>query len=310
MNAAPFAARATDDRATRRATWSLIGSSVLFAVMALAAKQAAARLPGPQVAFVRFAAGALLVLGAGLLAGVDLRPRHRGWLLVRGVAGGAAVLCFFTCIARAGVGVATLLNYTAPVWSLAFSWRLLGERPQRHVVPALALTLVGVALVVGDRARPGAGLPWIALGVLSAILSGLAVTAIRATRHARDGEAESAWTVFGAFTLVGTLATAPATFPPLATFVPPTAAEWGWLALMALTSFGAQFIMVVALQHVTAAGSGVIHQLTVVLAMLGGVVFFDERLTAHALLGSALTIAGVAWVTLAGGRPASERVET
>jgi drug/metabolite transporter (DMT)-like permease len=35
-----------------------------------------------------------------------------------------------------------------------------------------------------------------------------------------------------------------------------------------------------------------------VLALAGGLVFFDERLTPRALLGSVLTIAGVVWIVL------------
>jgi drug/metabolite transporter (DMT)-like permease len=41
---------------------------------------------------------------------------------------------------------------------------------------------------------------------------------------------------------------------------------------------------------------GIIHQVTVVLSVLGGLIFFDEALTLRSAIGSAITVAGVLWV--------------
>ena len=59
-----------------------------------------------------------VVLGFLAIFRANLRPRRWGWVISRGVFGGIAVLLYFTCIEKIGVGIATLLNYTAPVWSM------------------------------------------------------------------------------------------------------------------------------------------------------------------------------------------------
>src|SRR4051794_9680458 len=125
--------------------------------MAVSARSIAGRVPGAQIALVRFAVGILAVAGARALGHADLRPRRWGWLVARGLFGGLAVVSYFGCIQHVGVGVATLLNYTAPVWSLLFSWALLGERPRRNAVAALVLTLAGVVLVAGRSGSLAAG---------------------------------------------------------------------------------------------------------------------------------------------------------
>src|SRR5204863_3663540 len=81
--------------------------SLLFGVMAVLAKAAALRLPGPQVAFVRFLFG----LAACALVSVrrPMRARNLAGLVWRGVFGGAAVLCYFLCIEHLPVGIATLI---------------------------------------------------------------------------------------------------------------------------------------------------------------------------------------------------------
>jgi drug/metabolite transporter (DMT)-like permease len=266
--------------------------------MALLARLVARSIPGPQVALVRFVIGVVVVLGAWLIFRVELRPRRWGWLFARGLFGGVAVLCYFACIEHLGAGRATLLNYTSPVWSLLFSWILLKERPRRHAFPALLLTLVGVVLIVGSGRTSWRVSGWDLVAVLSAVLSGMAVTSIRATRRrSEDGTpVESSWSVFASFTLLGMLATLPPVVPPLGHWVAPSAHEWLLLFCVGMTSVGAQLVMTRALKHVTATAMGIILQLTVVLTVLGGILFFDETMSMRSAIGSMITVAGVLWV--------------
>jgi drug/metabolite transporter (DMT)-like permease len=136
------------------------------------------------------------------------------------------------------------------------------------------------------------------MGVLSAVFSGMAVTAIRAARRSGgDGTpVESYWSVFASFTILGVVATVPPVLPPLGHWVVPTAREWLLLLCVAVTSVGAQLIMTRALKHVTATAMGVILQVTVVLSVLGGLIFFGETLTLRSAVGSAVTVVGVLWV--------------
>src|SRR5262249_27308552 len=102
--------------AARRGPALLVVSSVLFGAMALAAKRATLRLPGPEVAFVRFLVG-LGAVAVAAAAGVRLRPVNWWGLALRGIFGGLAVLLYFGSIAKLPVGEATLLNYTAPLFT-------------------------------------------------------------------------------------------------------------------------------------------------------------------------------------------------
>jgi drug/metabolite transporter (DMT)-like permease len=274
----------------------LLASATLFAMMALCTRLASARIPGAQIALVRFGLGIVVVAlmrGAGR---VVLRPRHWKWLGARGLFGGLAVVTYFGAIQHVGVGIATLLNYTAPVWSMLFSWALLGERPRRNAVAALVLTLGGVVLVAGRSASVAVGF-WQFAGVFSAISSGIAVTSIRAVRRpdASGEPGESAWTVFASFTTLGFLATLPFV---LGRWVAPAPHEWLVIVAVAVISIGGQLLMTQALEHITAPVSGIISQLTVVLALGGGLLFFQEQLTTRAVVGSVLTMAGVVWIVL------------
>lgn len=269
--------------------------------MAMLARLVSRTIPGNQVALVRFVTGVVVTALACVFLRLDLRPRRWGWLLSRGIFGGAAVLLYFKCIEKIGVGMATLLNYTAPVWSLVFAWFFLRERPRRHAGVALALTLVGVALVTNGRAHAWRLGAWEMVGVLSAVFSGMAITSIRATRMqdpaGRPGE--DSWTVFASFTLFGSLITLPTVFSPIGAWVAPTVQEWLVLAGCGLLSVVAQLLMTSSLGRLTAVGLGIIQQVTVVLTLLGGWLLLGESIGLRGAVGSLLTIGGVLWSVIA-----------
>ena len=284
-------------RSLRQATLLALASAVLFAVMAGLARVASSRIPGSQIAFVRFATGSLATLVAVLVAGVVLPPPHWGWLLARGVFGGLAVLLYFTGIEKIGVGVATLINFTSPVWSLIFAWILLHERPKPRVVVALLATLTGVTLVATGHGQDVTLRGWELVAVASAVVSGMAITSVRATRRPdQDGSSDGSWMVFASFTVVGFLVTLPTVAPPFGHWVAPSAWQWVVLVLCGLTSVAAQLLMTSALRDMTAAGIGVVQQTTVVLSLGIGLLFFHETLTARAALGCVITIGGVLWM--------------
>jgi drug/metabolite transporter (DMT)-like permease len=282
------------------ASWTALSSAFLFAMVALVARQVSRTIPGPQVALVRFAVGMIATAAALVLFGVELRPRRWGWLVSRGVFGGGAVLLYYISIEKIGVGIATLLNYTAPVWSFVFAWLLLRERPKRRALLSLALTLVGVALVTtGGSGRWHLG-RWEVVGACSAVLSGMAITSIRATRmQSEDGApGESSWTVFASFTTFGFATTLPAVFAPFGAWAVPTAKEWLLLVACGALSVLAQLLMTSALGKLTAVTLGIMQQTTVVLALIGGIIFFGESLGWRSALGGALTMTGVVWSVL------------
>jgi drug/metabolite transporter (DMT)-like permease len=270
----------------------VIGAACCFALMAFAVRLASrSGLGGGQIAFVRFVMMLSPVVAVPALARRAVRVRRLDLLFYRGFFGGAAVLLFFLSIAHVPVGLATLLNNSSPVFSVAFAALFLGERADRRLLVPLAVALVGIALAAGGDARGGRWLqigPWELAGLGSAILAGAALAALRAARRT-----EGSWAIYTSFCLFGLLATAPF---GLAGYRAPTAVEWLLLAAVGASSVAAQLLMTYAYRWVTNLQAGVTLQLTVILAMVLGAVFLGERLTPLQLLGSALTIAGVVGV--------------
>lgn len=272
------------------------GSSLIFAVMALLAKEATVRLPGPEVAFVRFLIGAG-VCGAVALRGA-FRARNKAGLALRGLLGGAAVLCYFTSIERLPVGLATLLNYTAPVFTAIWAALFLHEALDAISVASLAIATCGVAMVSASGMTTPSQKAWLLLGALSSVLSGAAVATIREVRRT-DGS----WEIFASFCVVGAFITG---VPAARSWVQPSPREWWLLAAVGVTSVVAQLGLTWALRYLRAAPAGILQQLTPVGALVLGAIVYRDRITALSALGASVTIAGVslgAWHTSRAGPP-------
>jgi drug/metabolite transporter (DMT)-like permease len=283
---------ARDDRARQRALLLMVFSATMFGAMAFSAKLASQRLSGPQVSMIRMAVGLIPVFAIGRYRRAALKFDRLDLLFLRGFFGGMAVLFYFLAIAHISAGVATLLNYTAPVWSGIFSMIFLRERISPKVLIPLPIAFFGVALVVRGHAGPeettGFG-PWELAAAFSAICSGIAVTAMRAARRS-----ENSWSVYASFCLLGFFVSAPL---GIWTWKAPAGMDWLWLAATSLFAIFAQLNLTFSLRWVDALTVGVISQLAVLIAMALGAIFLGESITPSTAIGAALTIGGVVGVT-------------
>jgi drug/metabolite transporter (DMT)-like permease len=269
--------------------------------MAFAAKVAAARLSGPQVAMIRFAIHLVPVLIIPTYRRAAAHFERLDLLLYRGLFGGLAVLLYFVAIAHIDVGIATLLNYTSPIFSGFLSMMFLRERISPKVLIPMPLALIGIFLVVHAHARPGDILGfgrWEMIGLLSAISSGAAVTAMRAAR-----QTENSWSVYASFCVLGLLTCLP---QGLSSWKTPLRSEWVALAFMSLFAIGAQLLLTFSLRWLDALTVGVISQLAVLVSMALGATLLKEMIVPMAAIGSALAISGVigvVFVTSVNKRP-------
>lgn len=229
-------ADAVERRRVRHGIVVLIGSSLLFSVMAVCVRVAAREMPALQVAWVRFAGSFVVLLAAAWGTRLRPRPGNLSRVLLRGMLGSSAIICYFVAIQRIGAGRATLLHCTYPIPTALLAVAFLGEAGSWRLVGALALNLVGLFLVVGPQALRGtADVHGFAIALVGACLAGGAVAT---ARHLRASEDASLITIY--FMAVGALLTAPALVSGVA---PLSSVGLFALAGVVLTSAGGQWML-------------------------------------------------------------------
>ncbi len=158
----------------------LVATGATFFVMNAGVSRAiqGAGVDSMTLTTVRCTGTALVLVGFLLMRGVRL-PLPRGWLetisvLGLGISGVALVQwLYFVAIDRLPVGIALLLEYTAPVLVALFARVVYRERVRRRLWLGLALALTGLALV----ARVWAGLTLDAVGVLAGLGAAVSLAA-------------------------------------------------------------------------------------------------------------------------------------
>ncbi len=241
-----------------------------------------------QTTFFRFAfatLGILALAGAGVQ---PLKPVNTKALIWRGFCGGSSVFLYFFTLQWTTAGKATLFNYTYTIWANVFAVIFLKRKAPRGLGFLLALAGLGVFLVLGSKFE---SLNW---GDLTGIFSGIvAGAAVAATREAR--RTDNALTVFGSFTFFGFLISGLfLLFGPSGGFnhwTPLTTGGWEILLAMGACAMGAQLLFTQGYGY-TSLAMGTLLSLTVpVLAALFGLLFLNEPLTPHFILGTTMVLA-------------------
>lgn len=243
------AVTATDRPATdlRRGAVYMVASALLFVSMAAAVRVAAAELPNAPIVFFRHFIMLVFLLpwlwrqGPRALHTADA-PGH----LVRGLAGVAAVACYFYAIARLRLADAVLLNQSMPLFIPLVERGWLGERVPARLWGVLGLGFGGLLFIL----KPGTGVfePAALVGLASALLASVAQVGIR-----RLTRTEPVTRIVFYFGLVASVAALP---PAVWWWRTPSAFAWAVLLLMGVFATVGQLTLTRAYLHAPAARVG------------------------------------------------------
>ena len=245
-------------------------------------------LPAAQSAFVRFGWGVVFLLPSlwvllrrGLPAGT---LALFGW---RGVVHTAAVILWFHAMARIPVAEVTAIGYLNPVLVTLGAALFFGEALALRRILAVVVALGGALIVI----RPG--LREVTDGHLAQLGAAcfFAASYLFAKRLSQLAPAGTVVAMMSLTVTVGLL--------PLAVWVwvPMTAAQLGWLGLVAGFATTAHYCMTRAFRAAPLAVTQPVTFLQLVWATLLGALIFGEGVDVFVLLGGAVIIGAISYIT-------------
>jgi drug/metabolite transporter (DMT)-like permease len=293
----------------------VVAAAVLFAVNGTVSKLVLqSGLSAQHLVEIR-CVGAALLLAAFALArdpgSLRVGPRELGMLAVFGVVGIAMVQwLYFVAISRTPVGIALLLEFTAPL--LVALWvRFVRRQPvHRRVWVALTLVLCGLALVAqvwSGAALDGLGVA-AALGAAAALAAYYLLGERRLGR--RDAVSVAAWS-FLAAGLFWSLLLPWWTFPfdrlsapvEIRTGGPELAAGVLVVWVVVLGTVVPFALTLLGLQRIGATRAGLLGTIEPPLGALVALAVLAEGLAWVQVLGGLVVLAGIVLVELSRGRP-------
>lgn len=260
----------------------MVQAALWFAVMGLFVKLASRTLPTMQIVFARGAitlAIASLVLWRARLSPFGSRSRL---LLLRGLVGSSALICFYAAVVHLPLAEATVIHQTAPLFTAVFAAWFLRERLTARVVWSLLGAFVGVVTIArpgwlfgaadatiaaANQATVGPGAWTFAfVALLGAILSAVAYVTVR-----QLGRTDHPLVVVFYLPLVTLPVSAPFALP---VWVWPDAVGWAWLVGIGVSTQVAQVALTKGLARETAGRATAVGYLQVAFATLFGALVF------------------------------------
>lgn len=147
-----------------------VGSAFSFGMSGPLAKSLMVAGWSPTAAvFARLAGGALVLAVVATIVKPDWLRQARAHARVIVIYGlipvAGAQLCYYNAVSHLSVGVALLLEYTAPVLVIAWVWATTKRRPAGRTLAGVALAVIGVTLVLNVFSSSSGGTHVDAAGV-------------------------------------------------------------------------------------------------------------------------------------------------
>jgi drug/metabolite transporter (DMT)-like permease len=278
-------------------------ATLLLIALMLGANHVAARIAfnnGVDVATAvvfRSLVTALVIVAILASQGVQVRftARHKRMLPVIGLVIGVQSLCLYSAVARLPVALALLAFNTYPIWTAAWSAVIYRKRPEKAMLLAMPVILVGLALaldVFGAASGLGASGQWSRIGagvgfaLAAAATFGLALVLAQHEAGDVDGRVRTATTMgIAAVVALAMVITQGGFHLPVA--------PAGWGGLVALTFlYGTAFtIMFTVLPRLGVVGNSAIMSVEPVFALVLAWLILDQAI-APVQVGGALLVVG------------------
>ncbi|MWD26922.1 EamA family transporter [Aquicoccus sp. SCR17] len=263
-------------------------TGVLFVAVTALVKTLGTRLPAVEASFLRYAIGTILLLPI-VPRLLRLRPSRRlaGLFLMRGAIHAVGVGLWFFAMARIPLADVTAMNYLSPIVVTVGAALFLGEKLAIRRMMAIVVALLGAFIIL----RPG--FREIGPGHIAMLATATAFGASYLTAKHLTDESGPEVVVLLLSALV-TLFLAPVA---AANWVTPSLHELGLLLLVALCATAAHYAMSLAFAAAPVTVTQPVTFLQLVWAVLLGWLVFDEGVDPFVVLGGAVIIAAVSFIT-------------
>jgi drug/metabolite transporter (DMT)-like permease len=213
-----------------------------------------------------------------------------------------AQLCYYNAVAHLSVGVAMLLEYTAPVLVIAWVWATTRQRPRGMTLAGVALAIVGIILVldvVNGAQVDAAGVAWglgAALCAVCYFMMSDQVTADGSGLHAITLAAGGLVVATVAIAVLGMTGVMPMQFTANDAVIAGATVPWfvPVLLLGVIATAIAYTLGISGVARLRPSFASLVGLAEVLFAVLAAWLLLDERMTPIQVVGGAVVLVGLA----------------
>ena len=267
--------------------WMLVTGACFVAVTAIV-KYIGSDVPPAQAAFLRYVLGLVFLIPMiRPILRARLTARQLKLFTWRGIAHTLAVVLWFYAMTQIPLAEVTAMNYLSPVYVTIGAALFLGERLALRRILAVAAALLGALIIL----RPG--LREVELGHLAMLATAVLFAGGYLITKIMSAEVDAA-VIVGMLSITVTIGLLPFA---LAVWVTPTWTQIGWLFLVAVFATAGHYTMTLAFAAAPLTVTQPVTFLQLVWAVLLGALVFSEPVDIWVVLGGAVIMASVIFIT-------------
>lgn len=284
----------------------LLSAACLFAANHVAARVAFDDGTGVLLAILTRGSIAFLMMVSLVIAQrhrLVIPAGKRRWQLILGVMIAGQSLCLYSAVARIPVAVALLLVNTWPILYALLTWALGGRRPSVRFTAIMVVILIGLIMVLdlgtwlSDPIAMGPDwLSGVVLAETAALFFAVAIWVTENRLSRLPGAVRSVFTMMAVLALMavgGLLGILPGGLD-----LPQS--QSGWVALVSLAAlYGtASTVLFVLVPRLNMSRNAPVMNLEPVASLLFGFVVLGQVLAPVQLVGGAVVLGGIVWLSL------------
>jgi len=268
-----------------------VASSLAFSVMNVLIKMLGDYMHTGEIAFFRGLFGTLFLLFIMEKQHISFSHKETPMLLLRGVLGGVAMLCFFISLTHLSLGNAVILAQLQSFFVIIFAAIFLKEMIPHGAAPAL-ITIVGGTAILLKIWEYNSFSVYALVAILGAVCSAAVYTTIR--RLALSGlhsQLEIVFFFMAPATIVGAVYMG-------TDFIMPTAYGWILVLLLSVVALMGQIFMTSAFSNASPVLVSFVQYIGIVFNAFWGFTIFGEGLTWMTIVGGLLIVGGSMYLTM------------
>ena len=248
------------------------------------------KYPAHELVFFRSLVSFVISAAIIKYRGLPILGNNRRWLLLRGTAGMLALTIFFFTLHKLPLAIASTLQYLSPIFTVLIASRLFGEKVSKAQYFSSLIAFSGVVFIGFNGLTGGFNdqkpdLFWMGMGIVSAVLSGIAYNAISKLKETEETINIVIYFPMLALPLTGIWC--------LFDFTVPRGIEWLILLTIGVFTQIAQVCMTRAFLSTDTAIVAPFQYIGAIYALISGWFVFNEKLEMAAIIGVCLVVLGV-----------------
>ncbi|WP_143962161.1 DMT family transporter [Litoribacter populi] len=257
-------------------------AGVFFSIMNVSVKYIS-HLPAIEIIFFRSLFSFIFTFAILKKKSIPLFGNNKKLLILRGVAGSIGLISFFYTLQNIPLASAVTIQYLSPIFTTVLGIVIVKEKVKPLQFLYFGIAFAGVLMIEGFDPRISPW--WLAVGIISALFSGLAYNIIRKLNVSEHPLVIVFYFPLVTLPIVGLIS--------IFAWVPPQGWDWAILLGIGIFTQFAQYFMTMAYQNAQLSKIASLNYIGIVYALGFGFLLFDETYDLLIYLGMMMVLAGV-----------------